>query len=298
MDRPIARWLADEQVKRQGYLDQEFEVIVPYSVKGTSWSEFVQYTDSLFDRSDRTEFYHNLAVMKSAAFLAKRLGSSVTYTKQGPHRVCDLIAEKRFTRNGLELMTKTAVEIKQKTMHDTREKEFETFGMTCFRSCQDAGYNLEMQITQKFFSSTNIRSLFENLQTQIIESAVKGIPTFEDTTGLVKCTFIKREERNGRGTIRRPMLPYLRFWKNKGNTGVLDDALAQIRSTQEADKQIGLGMVVLDFGDLNFDYKDTIQFTRDWALKQTIPTQVIALRHPGMQEPKRTDFCDDFWELT
>jgi len=285
----LKKWSVDEKTIELGYKLEELTQIVDYAQRGTNWDSFIKKTQKAFD-GRTTEFYHNLAVIKTAALLSKKFQYEIEYvveTSNGPKCVDLLVKNPRDVW--------IAVEVKQKITKNKREVKITELALEALDEFSGLGYNLNLSLTSLGATQKNLETKFPQLIESIKRSIASNQLIGSDLDGYFKWQLEKTPDNSHQHShsFKRPKYPYLKYWSR--DKPILEEAYDQIKTTMSSRPNVRIGIIVLDLSHLNFDIQDAETTISRWKSTKPALFSVIILRHHGFQDKERKDFCDDFF---
>lgn len=290
----INKWLEDKKVLELQYTPEELSFFISHAKKCGGWKILSERMADQFLRSQKKDFYHNLALIKLAAFLRGQEFFDIKFLITKNERSADIVASHESGHY--------AIELKQKVEMTAREKYFDSWFIESAESCSKEGYRLaDLEFKNNLVRKTEkeLEEELGDLKKTIInhieanKSSVKHVHKGLFTYELEKCSE-KCSKGHAQSTHRRPSYPYLEQWK-PGGRKLLDKAYGQIEASKQKYPEITGGIVVVDLTGLRFNMYNAKIFANEQLRNKPIPTKLIIMRSPGMQEPGRRDFASDFF---
>ncbi|MBI5222927.1 hypothetical protein HY990_00745 [Candidatus Micrarchaeota archaeon] len=286
----LSFWGSDEKALELGYSVSELLSFCDHAKKGSNFHEFAKRTQSCFQMKN-AEFYHNLAVLKTAALWISKFNCDVEYLLPDKNRLKspDLLVK---DPRGVYL----AVEVKQKTKLNNRIKKIKNFGLNSFDEFSKLGYDMDLRLTEAFHLQKDLDNLFPTLINFVKQKLSEGQLSGSDQSNLIIWVAKKRiPTTEGHHTLRTINYPYIKYWSR--DKPILEEAHAQIASMMKTNPRVKLGVIVLDLCHLDFDVNDAIDTINNWR-KTKKNLMILILLHSGFQYKNRTSFSDDFFTVT
>lgn len=228
------RWNTTE-IRHFGFEESELNIFLKLCKDSKNLESFVSYTDSLFE-NNKEEFYHNLAVLKSAAFFTLRGGELEFIKCNSRTRVPDL-----------KIMDKRGdifyCEVKKRIRDEALDLFFKNLQKEL--SFHERGWRLAIDCGEPLlkYSLEKKRDKFSHILKAIKDCySTKSAGNFEGLTWEFK----KKPEgsKYSNFSISSPIKNQMKYWVD--GEKVIEEAVSQIRSMGK----FKAGFVILDLGNL------------------------------------------------
>lgn len=283
-------WGSDAKAIELGYSLSELQNFYVHAEKGVNFVQFVKRTNHFFQIKNE-EFYHNLAVLKTAALWIDKFQSQVEYllpTKKRGVKSPDLLV---INPMGVRI----ALEVKQKIKLSNSESMIKNLGLKAFDEFSKLGYDVDIRLTKEGHLQKDIDRVFPELIKFVVRQLSEGQLSGSDPTNIIIWKAQKRTNLNeGHHSFRTLNYPYLKYWARDKH--ILEEAHEQISAMMATNVNVKLGVIVLDLCHINFDINDAINTINDWK-KTKKNLMILILRHPGYQYKNRLNYCDDFYAV-